>query len=181
MLDSFFNIVDERPKPFARDIRIAARNIEKEVERDTYPKKPGSVLSMGEALEMYVNEISSVTDVDEIVRGYTVVHAATCQRSAKYLDRSLKNSPAGFQNVIVDEAARVNPTDLLIPLVQAKKRVILVGDHRRLPAIFDEDVARGVSEVGLLETSLFERLFVLLQRVGQNTGIPRTVTLNTQY
>ena len=181
MLDSFFNIVDERPKPFARDIRIAARNIEKEVERDTYPKKPGSVLSMGEALEMYVNEISSVTDVDEIVRGYTVVHAATCQRSAKYLDRSLKNSPAGFQNVIVDEAARVNPTDLLMPLVQAKKRVILVGDHRQLPAIFDEDIARGVSEVRLLEMSLFERLFVLLQRVGQNTGIPRTVTLNTQY
>jgi superfamily I DNA and/or RNA helicase len=132
-------------------------------------------LSIGEALELYVNEISTFPAVDAVVREYTAVHAATCQRSALYLDNP------GYQNVIVDEAARVNPTDLLIPLVQATTRVILVGDHRQLPATFDENIARGVSESDLLQTSLFERLFVLLQKVGNSTGIPRTVTLNTQY
>ena len=175
MLDLFASAIDDRPKPFDKETQATARYVSQQVEKNARYVKDGADLSIGEALELYVNEISTFPAVDAVVRRYTAVHAATCQRSALYLDR------VRFQNVIVDEAARVNPTDLLIPLVQATTRVILVGDHRQLPATFDENIARGVSESDLLQTSLFERLFVLLQKVGHSTGIPRTVTLNTQY
>lgn len=182
LLDLFFDTVDLRPKRFSEDIRILARKIKTSVEKKTHQKKPGAVVSIGEALELYVNEISSSDNVDTIVREYSVVHAATCQRSARSWEgNDGRGASVGFQNVIVDEAARVNPSDLLIPLVQAKQRVILVGDHRQLPTVFDDHIAHGVSEAELLNTSLFERLFLMLQRVGRETGIPRTITLNTQY
>lgn len=182
LLDLFYDTVDLRPKRFTENIRILARKIKGEVEKNAHQKKPGAILSIGEALEMYVNDISGSNSVDAIVRKYSVVHAATCQRSAKWLEKNEgRATTVGFQNVIVDEAARVSPSDLLIPLVQAKQRVILVGDHRQLPTIFDDHIAHGVSESALLKTSLFERLFFLLQRVGRETGIPRTITLNTQY
>lgn len=182
MLDMFFNTIDDRPRRFSPEIRKLSRLIKQNAEKSAHPKKTGALLSISESLDLYVNEIANSGEVDEIVRQYTVVHAATCQRSAKYLEPSRGvTSSLGFENIIVDEAARVSPTDLLIPLVQAKQRVILVGDHRQLPITFDENIARGVSESDLLRTSLFERLFVLLQDVGRTTGIPRTVTLNTQY
>ena len=182
MLDLFYDTVDLRPKRFTEDMRKLARGIKGEVEKNAHQKKPGAIVSIGEALEMYVNDISGSNSVDAIVRKYSVVHAATCQRSAKWLEKNEgRGTTDGFQNVIVDEAARVSPSDLLIPLVQAKQRVILVGDHRQLPTIFDDHIAHGVSESALLKTSLFERLFFMLQRVGRETGIPRTITLNTQY
>lgn len=182
LLDLFYDTVDLRPKRFTEDMRILARKIKGEVGKNAHQKKPGAIVSIGEALELYVNEISSSNSVDAIVREYSVVHAATCQRSALWLEKNEgRTTSVGFQNVIVDEAARVNPSDLLIPLVQAKQRVILVGDHRQLPTVFDDHIAHGVSESDLLKTSLFERLFLMLQRVGRETGIPRTITLNTQY
>ncbi len=49
---------------------------------------------------------------------------------------------SSFPTVIVDEAARANPLDLLIPVTQASERVILVGDHRQLPQVIDEQTPR---------------------------------------
>jgi hypothetical protein len=182
LLDMFFDYVDDRPRRFEPDVRRMARNIRETFEKSALPVKNGAVISIGEALDKYVDEISNVNGIDEIVRMYTFVHAATCQRSSKYFySNGLSSKSLGFENVIVDEAARVNPTDLLIPLVQARRRVILVGDHRQLPTTFDDEIAHGVVEADLLKTSLFERLFALLQVVGRNTGIPRTITLDTQY
>ena len=182
MLDYFYLSIDDRPKRFTDEIRKIARNVSLSVKEESRRVVPGAVISIGEALDMYVNEISKANDVDRIIRQYTVVHAATCQRAALFLPKGKSESlRANFENVIVDEAARVNPTDLLIPLIQAKERVILVGDHRQLPATFDESITRGLAEADLLEKSLFERLFMLLEDVGRATGIPRTITLDTQF
>jgi len=46
----------------------------------------------------------------------------------------------GYDTVVVDEAARANPLDLFIPLAKAKRRIILVGDHRQLPHIIDREL-----------------------------------------
>ena len=45
-----------------------------------------------------------------------------------------------FRTVIVDEAARSNPLDILIPMALAERRIILVGDHRQLPHILEPDI-----------------------------------------
>lgn len=65
--------------------------------------------------------------------------------------------------VIVDEAGRASAPEILVPLVRGQ-RLVLVGDHRQLPPVLDEEVAAKVAErIGggddLLRTSLFQELF----------------------
>lgn len=42
-----------------------------------------------------------------------------------------------FDVVIIDEVSKATPPELLIPLMKARK-AILVGDHRQLPPMFKE-------------------------------------------
>lgn len=46
-----------------------------------------------------------------------------------------------IRNVILEEAARSNPLDLLIPMVKAEDRIIMVGDQKQLPHLLESDVA----------------------------------------
>ena len=130
--------------------------------------------------------------VKHAVITYTSVFAATCQQSARQELADLKGSD-GYDTVVVDEAARANPLDLFIPLARAKRRIILVGDHRQLPHILDqkleqelEDALATESSAGqrtseMLKESLFERLFNDLKRREEKDDIRRTVTLDAQY
>lgn len=130
------------------------------------------------------------------IKNYTAVLAATCQQSDSYTVRqirtSLGNEARVFENVVIDEAARVHPLDLLIPMSQAERRIILVGDHRQLPHLLEPDVERelqagwqdqSVQEANeqALHQSLFERLFRILQAHEKRDGIKRVVTLDQQY
>ena len=151
----------------------------------------------------------------EAVKDYQFVYSATVQQSIgkeidEQLERNIKLSngnPRNFYNtvsvndssirfpiydtVIVDEAARALPMDLLIPMVQGEKRIILVGDHRQLPHIIDEDIARSM-DTGqddradeivdeYLKMSMFKYLFERLKELEAKDGIKRTVTLDSQY
>jgi len=88
-----------------------------------------------------------------------------------------------YDTVVIDEAARCSPRDLLIPLSQAEKRIILVGDHRQLPHIIDEEIARNLEEgeQKLTEESMFEYLFRRLKKLEKQDNIKRTVTLDAQF
>ena len=44
-------------------------------------------------------------------------------------------------NVILEEAARSNPLDLLIPMTRAEDRIILVGDQKQLPHMLEPKIA----------------------------------------
>lgn len=46
-----------------------------------------------------------------------------------------------IKNVILEEAARSNPLDLLIPMVRAEERIIMVGDQNQLPHLLETEVA----------------------------------------
>ncbi|PYE54071.1 DEAD/DEAH box helicase [Deinococcus yavapaiensis] len=129
--------------------------------------------------------------VHDAVRDYSAVLAATCQQSDSFAVREFKTKTGhavrAFDNVVVDEAARVNPLDLLIPMAQAERRIILVGDHRQLPHLLEPDIERQLqASVGdeyqdALHQSLFERLFQDLQARERRDGIKRVVTLDKQY
>jgi len=131
--------------------------------------------------------------VRETLLHYTAVLAATCQQSvgqgmqkAKNLDEAEKGASLVFENVIVDEAARSNPLDLLIPMNIAQRRIILVGDHRQLPHMLEPEVERGLEHSAeaakeALGKSLFHRLFTYLAERVNIDGIARTITLNQQY
>jgi hypothetical protein len=130
--------------------------------------------------------------VQAAVLSYTSVYAATCQQSARYDLMDLRPE-AGYDTVVVDEAARADPLDLLVPLAQARRRIVLVGDHRQLPHIIDRKLAAELdaaarrggadapNESAMLEKSLFETLFIELRERQARDKIPRVVTLDQQF
>ncbi|HCB1812761.1 TPA: AAA family ATPase [Citrobacter braakii] len=126
---------------------------------------------------------------------YSFAFAATCQQSVnrrmqaqKGMTGSNVNKSMEYEYVIVDEAARVSPRDLMVAMAQGK-RIILVGDHRQLPHIIDEEVARqmeegegGQDENDWLKKSMFQYLFsTRLKTLEEYDGITRRVTLDKQY
>ncbi|MDR1484871.1 MAG: AAA family ATPase [Planctomycetaceae bacterium] len=149
--------------------------------------------------------------VRESIEDYNFVYAATVQQSAGWqiseaktkVSEQTENVFMGddalviYDTVIIDEAARTSPRDLMIPITQGKK-IILVGDHRQLPHIIEEEVIDKLcneetdhldkdSDVlapdakTLLEKSMFEYLFHRLKALEEKDGIQRTVTLDAQY
>lgn len=126
---------------------------------------------------------------------YSFAFAATCQQSVnrrmqaqKGMTGSDLNKSMEYEYVIVDEAARVSPRDLMVAMAQGK-RIILVGDHRQLPHIIDEEVARQMEEGegaqdenDWLKKSMFQHLFsARLKALEEYDGITRRVTLDKQY
>ena len=90
--------------------------------------------------------------------------AATCSMAAK----AQPEPGYPFDWVIIDEAGHATPFELLIPMVQGR-RIVLIGDHRQLPPMVDEAVARRASDdaaapLNLDGLTLFGELFRLLPR-----------------
>jgi hypothetical protein len=148
------------------------------------------------ALAEFIAELQgNGPEIIDAISEYSFAFAATCQQSAGKRMQRLKgiggaDDSAGleYDYVIVDEAARVSPRDLMVPMAQGK-RIILVGDHRQLPHIIDEEVARqmeqdgsDVSETEWLKRSMFEYLFTeRLKALEEKDGIRRRVTLDKQF
>jgi hypothetical protein len=140
------------------------------------------------ALEYSPQSIKSAAEI------YTSVLGATCQQAASSPMMSIKNVEASnsinFNSVIVDEAARANPLDLLIPMSMGRRRIILVGDHRQLPHLLEPKVEEQLAEKfeleqtqrEMLKISLFQRLKESLQLLEDKPGQPkRVVMLDTQF
>lgn len=128
------------------------------------------------------------------IEDYQFVYSATTQQSLSksIIDakvrgtEDIKRTVPFYDTVIIDEAARANPSDLLIPMVQAEKRIILVGDHRQLPHMIDESIVDAIKKneeinSDIYKVSMFEYLFHRLQKLEKLDGIQRTVTLDAQY
>lgn len=62
-----------------------------------------------------------------------------------------------FDWVIIDEAGKSTPTEILVPICLGKK-IILVGDHKQLPPIIDEKIFDEETDLTKsdMEISLFE-------------------------
>jgi len=145
---------------------------------------------------LFKRELSNIQNVKQLISAYSQVNAATCQQSAnKYISPAMKGFDEKYDYVIIDEAARSNPLDLLIPMSMGKK-VILVGDHKQLPHMVERDIVESViaktkdSTAGqVLEESLFMRLFNNVHEADEKAKldpnkpvhISRTCTLNEQF
>jgi hypothetical protein len=130
------------------------------------------------------------------VREYANVVGATCQGSAgrsmsrlQVLSDLDATEGIEFDTVIIDEAARANPLDLFVPMSMAKRRIILVGDHRQLPHLLQQELENELAtqktlnemEASALKTSLFERLVGQLREQEKTDNIKRVVMLDKQY
>lgn len=158
------------------------------------------------ALAEFLSELeSNLNGMRDAISDYSFAFAATCQQSVNRQMQRQKgitgddtDQQIEYEYVIVDEAARVSPRDLMIPMAQGK-RIILVGDHRQLPHLVDEDVIERLGEDNAEDLlareatverdqknwskiSMFEHMFVeRLPILEKLDGITRRVTLNAQY
>lgn len=135
----------------------------------------------------FSHELSNPNSVKNIISSYSQLNAATCQQTANSkLNPGMKGFEDNYDYVIVDEAARSNPLDLLIPMSLGRK-IILVGDSRQLPHLVNRDIIQKVEEkMGdkacgkILEESLFLRLYNLVKVYDSKKTTKRTCALAEQ-
>ncbi|WP_368231840.1 AAA domain-containing protein [Aeromonas sp. s3] len=163
-------------------------------------KKLNSTNKRDAILAEFLHELEDNPDgVREAIEDYNFVYAATTQQAVgkdiirsknKNVRYDQRTEMVKYDTVIIDEAARTSPRDLLIPMSQAEKRIILVGDHRQLPHLIDEEVSKALEgddsssspvDVNFVKKSMFEYLFNRLKKLEEKDDIKRTVTLDAQY
>lgn len=123
------------------------------------------------ALERYQQRLSQpLLDLQNAVLAEANVVAATCSGIA-----GSKSFDSDFDCVIIDEAGRANPLDILMPAIRGKS-VVLVGDHKQLPPFVREDLKGELSSEDLQEVqkSVFESIF-------GNSHDSRKQVLQTQF
>jgi len=138
----------------------------------------------------FKQSLTNADGIKQLISGYSKVNAATCQQSAnRFLSPTMKGWDEEYDYVIIDEAARSNPLDILIPMSMGKK-IILVGDHKQLPHILEPDVVKAVQKTTqmndaeeILKESLFMRLYNLVKAEDMKTKHKpeRTAMLQEQY
>lgn len=132
-------------------------------------------------LQQYEDGLLDEKEVERIVDKFSNITAATCQQALEVGKNAKK---VDFDLVVVDEAARANPLDLLIPMSLGKK-IILVGDFLQLPHMLDPDIVKQfekdqrLNDLGVLKESLFERLYKAFEK--KNSEVHRTARLSKQY
>ncbi|MBL0708251.1 MAG: AAA family ATPase [Sulfurimonas sp.] len=108
-------------------------------------------------------------DVDSEIKKLLIsrhqILGATCMGLA---NKALGLDLMEFDIAIIDEAGRATAPELLIPILRAKK-VILIGDHNQLPPTIDRKLLQKLerddedslsdSDLDILKKSFFEELF----------------------
>lgn len=126
-------------------------------------------------------------DLESLLRDYNFVFSSTTGQHNKALER--KETPY-FDSVIVDEAAKANPLELLMVMALAKERIILVGDDRQLPHYLDDEIGKKLEDESqdvqdeiekALKDSMFKKLKERAQKLKELDGKERFITLNMQY
>lgn len=143
-----------------------------------------------EDLKSIVNKFSifiqNKSTFSDSMKCYADTMGGTCNQSYKAnLDSDTED--ALYDYVIIDEAARANPLDIMVPICMGR-RVIMVGDHKQLPHyLASEDYQTFANtnneEADILKHSLFELLFNNIQKATQDGRLQnkRAFMLDTQY
>ena len=137
----------------------------------------------------YLRAFADEDTIRDSLTEFLTVISATHQKALSQ-DVIARKDPdhMGFENVLIDEAARSCPPDLLIPLSCARDRMILVGDHKQLPQfvsdkVYDyiDDVAKADKQSIIKDESMFLHLIKQVQKLESNDGISRFIRLDAQY
>ena len=154
---------------------------ERQREVDAYNDPDTFMTANLEALREEIEGESSY--IRESILQYSESVAATNQKAGS------KGIPERFQNVILEEAARSNPLDLLIPMTRALRRIILVGDQKQLPQLIENDIVEDVvnekyedlSERDIARKKFESSLFGILYKNLEKAPKMRSIRLNEQF
>ncbi|MCT7518910.1 AAA domain-containing protein [Aliarcobacter cryaerophilus] len=183
-----FSLIDRYyPKPIFRaekpneDIVKLKELVEKKLSYGISDKDKTNTI-----LADYLNELEcNPFGLKSMIEEYSYVYSSTTGQSNQATKQKMNNEDedVSFDTVIIDEAARVAPMDLLVAMVLAKRRIILVGDHRQLPHMVDEEVIKksDLSENEYINESIFGYLKKRAKKLETYDNIKRAITLNNQY
>lgn len=146
----------------------------------------GSDDGVGQVLAEYLRGLDgNVASIEQTLHGYSAVLASTVQHvDSRAMQRVMEAPLPVFGSIVVDEAARANPLDLMIPMSCARRRIVLVGDHKQLPHALESKLERELQRTGsfgdvtVLHQSLFERWFNRFK--GEHPAI-RAIKLDEQF
>lgn len=150
-------------------------------------KKSKDFYDIVESLSFRLNDIDCAA---EIIKNYTTVIGSTCAQAEKSVDL-VELQQNKYDYVIIDEAARANPLDIMIPMMLGTK-VILIGDHKQLPHYIETNYVNrfknekakyeGFDE-NLLTKSLFQIIYENLELAYKENRVKfkRTIRINEQH
>ncbi|MEZ9368444.1 AAA domain-containing protein [Shewanella sp. 10N.286.51.B2] len=191
------------PKPHLKRV-LAREDVKSAIQRTLDLLQDSSRnTSKSRALLEYLSDLEgNPSSVQTALAEYNLVYGATTgQSEGKDIRRFKSKNGDGkgylqYGTVIVDEAARASPRDLMIPMVQAKDCIILVGDHRQLSHMVDDSLLEQMEKElddtddwqggreqfnQHIKESMFEYLFNRAKKLEQQDGKSRTITLDAQY
>ena len=177
--------IDDMDEEAALDaiIRVAAASGDEAVEEDPDARELRRIQGIRKALTQWIRVVGLTGDFQDLIGRSARVVGATCLFSGKtFSGRQSSGTSAAanqFDWAIVDEAGRATLPEMLVPIVQSE-RIIMVGDERQLPPMVDETLKEGVSETDdgdSLDTSLFQSL---AEQMEGGDG-ERIASLRTQY
>ena len=173
----------------AQYVALYQNDAQTSIERDDWEEIFRGLKDWVEDIPDYMQEKDIY--LKDFINGCNVV-GVSCTENARTL---LENGFDDFDVVIIDEVSKATPPELLIPMLRGRK-IILVGDHRQLPPLFNEhektyqEVAEqqeGMDDVivpltmadfnkykDMVTASLFERYF-------ENANSSIKETLQYQY
>ena len=142
-------------------------------------------------MSSYVGAFADEEGMKKSLEQFITVISATHQKAVSQEVQERKGAEGledvVFENVLIDEAARSCPPDLLIPLSCAKERMILVGDHCQLPQFVSDKVFDALDKVeaaekeSVIKGSMFLHLIEQVRKLEAADGICRFVRLDEQF
>ena len=177
-----FNEFDD-PVP---NIDRAIESIKSKMVRDTEIRTD----NLYDIVESFAFLMSDQSSVAHVIRKYTPVIGSTCAQANKSTVFSESNGRP-FDYVIVDEASRANPIDIMIPVMMGT-RVLLVGDQNQLPHYIENEVVTRFNkdrgkylgfDEGLLKKSLFQLIYDNLETAYKDGRLAfrRTAMIEEQH
>ncbi|WP_269799538.1 AAA domain-containing protein [Helicobacter pylori] len=129
-------------------------------------------------------------NLEGLLKDYNFVFSSTTGQHDQALEALGRKNLRYFDSVIVDEAAKANPLELLMVMALAKEHIILVGDDRQLPHYLDDEIGKKLESESqdvkdeiekALKESMFKKLKERAQKLKELDGKERFITLNKQY
>jgi len=122
---------------------------------------------------------TSPAEVRQAVLDYSGQVGATVQQAAGHTMSELMDGKM-WDTVVIDEASRAMPSDLVVPMVRASRRVVMVGDHKQLPHLIEARLEQAMEEdkaveLGALRESMFQHIYE------RHQGTKRAVMLDEQF
>ncbi|UOR66834.1 AAA domain-containing protein [Helicobacter pylori] len=171
----------EIPKPNEKVVSLANDLLEVLSSQSPNDKKIRVLLEYLSVLER------NPWDLESLLKDYNFVFSSTI---GKYHEALKEKETPYFDSVIVDEAAKANPLELLMVMALAKERIILVGDDRQLPYYLDDEIGKKLEDESqdaqdevekALKDSMFKKLKERAQKLKELDGKEHFITLNKQY